>query len=108
MASLSARPRAGYFNARGLSATRRLRRISYPCPTSFGPTGVGADGIAAHVDPAYPLAWREGPIGQLLQDAVNDGVKIFVVVGQKRHAFNTTLDELDRLATQENRVPVRP
>ncbi|MCI3951585.1 MAG: hypothetical protein K0R53_1082 [Burkholderiales bacterium] len=69
---------------------------------------VGGAGIAAHVDPAYPIAWREGPIGQLLQDAVNDGVKVLVVVGQKRHAFNTTLDELDRLATQENRVPARP
>jgi hypothetical protein len=63
---------------------------------------VGTDGIAAHVDPSYPLAWREGTVGRLLQDAVNDGVKVFVVVGQKRHVFNTTLGELDRLANQGN------
>ena len=62
---------------------------------------VGAEGIAAHVDPSYPLAWREGAIGRLLQNAVNDGVKVLIVVGQKRQAYNTTLDELDRLATPE-------
>ncbi|MGQ0751543.1 MAG: hypothetical protein ACT4PS_13485 [Betaproteobacteria bacterium] len=62
---------------------------------------VGAEGIAAHVDPSYPLAWREGSIGRLLQDAVNDGVKVLIVVGQKRQAFNTTLDELNRLATPQ-------
>ena len=62
---------------------------------------VGGEGIVAHVDPAYPLAWREGAIGRLLRDAVSDGVKVFVVAGQKRHAFNTTIEELERLASQE-------
>jgi len=61
---------------------------------------VGADGIAAHVDPSYPLAWREGDIGRLLQDAVGDGVKVLVIVGPRRHAFNATLDELEQLASQ--------
>jgi hypothetical protein len=99
----------GIFTCAWLERDPLISHDRFALPDSLRPdrchvvlTGlVGADGIAAHVDPAYPLAWREGAIGRLLHDAVNDGVKVFIVVGQKRQAFNTTLDELDRLASRE-------
>jgi hypothetical protein len=99
----------GVFNCAWLERAPNATRHRLSLPDSLRPdrchvvlTGlVGGEGIAAHVDPAYPLAWREGTIGRLLQDAIGDGVKVFVVVGKKRHAFNTTLEELERLASQE-------
>jgi len=104
-------PSCGVFNCAWLERAPHTTQDKLSLPDSLRPdrchvvlTGlVGGEGIAAHVDPAYPLAWREGAIGRLLEDAVKDGVKVFVVVGQKRHAFNTTLEELDRLASQDQK-----
>jgi len=49
-------------------------------------TGLGDfEGVGVHVDPAYPDAWREEPVADLLRHLKGRGLKILVGVGSKRY-----------------------
>ena len=40
--------------------------------------------VVAHVDPAYPHAWREGAPERLIGDLVGKGAEVLVTVGRER------------------------
>jgi hypothetical protein len=48
------------------------------------------EGLVATVDPGRPGAWREGPVGDLLSRAIDKGIKVVIVIGKTRTAFNAT------------------
>lgn len=47
----------------------------------------GMEGIAVHVDPQHPDAWRTGALGEYLKMLSAKGVRIAVAIGEKRYAI---------------------
>ncbi len=48
---------------------------------------VKGDGMVVHVDPAYPLAHKEGRLAKLIEKVVSRGVRVAVVCGNRRQAY---------------------